>query len=169
MWSVFDGSKWSAPREVSPITLDEMEIEYRDTMSAITRGEQEIFFSATGLASVLHWSGDAWRAEPVQTENGGMLSLAGDVVTLFTSGKVNRQWKRTNWPRRTSLRYFRRDTNGEWDGPVELTPEFSIDEYRSMAGFSVPPYSPPNYVPLVWSDYDEGTVKLLKVPIVDPR
>jgi hypothetical protein len=38
-----------------------------------------------------------------------------------------------------------------------------------MAGFSVPPYSPPNYVPVVWSDYDEGTVKLLKVPIVDPR
>jgi len=26
-------------------------------------------------------------------------------------------------------------------------------------------YAPENFIPLVWSDYDEGTVKLLKVPI----
>ena len=40
-----------------------------------------------------------------------------------------------------------------------------MDEYRSLAGFSVPPYAPNNFIPLVWSDSDEGTVKLLKVPI----
>jgi hypothetical protein len=40
-----------------------------------------------------------------------------------------------------------------------------MDEYRSLAGFSVPPYAPANFVPLTFSDYDEGTVKLLKVPI----
>jgi hypothetical protein len=48
---------------------------------------------------------------------------------------------------------------------VNLTPEFTMDEYRSLAGFSVPPYAPENFIPLVWSDYDEGTVKLLKVPV----
>jgi hypothetical protein len=40
-----------------------------------------------------------------------------------------------------------------------------MDEYRSLAGFSVPPYAPNNFIPLIWSDSDEGTVKLLKVPI----
>ncbi len=48
---------------------------------------------------------------------------------------------------------------------MELTPEFTMDEYRSLAGFSEPPYAPENYIPLVWSDYDDGTVKLLKVPV----
>jgi hypothetical protein len=48
---------------------------------------------------------------------------------------------------------------------VNLTPEFNIDEYRSMAGFSVPAYAPANFVPLAWSDHDEGAVKFLKVPV----
>jgi hypothetical protein len=52
---------------------------------------------------------------------------------------------------------------------VDLTPEFNLDEYRSMAGFSVPPYAPANFVPLAWSDHDEGTVKLLKVPVPQNR
>ncbi len=47
---------------------------------------------------------------------------------------------------------------------MDLTPELTIDEYRSLAGFSVPSYAPENFIPLVWSDYDEGTVKLLKFP-----
>jgi hypothetical protein len=94
-----------------------------------------------------------------------MLSLAGDVVTLFTSGKVNRRWKGVRWQRRTILRCYRRLPSGRWEGPVDLTPEFTMDEYRSFAGFSVPPYAPNNFIPLIWSDSDEGTVKLLKVPI----
>jgi hypothetical protein len=40
-----------------------------------------------------------------------------------------------------------------------------LHEYRSLAGYCVPPYSPVNYVPLIWSDFDEGTVKLLQVPM----
>jgi hypothetical protein len=67
---------------------------------------------------------------------------------------------------RAILRCYRRLPSGRWDGPVALTPEFNIDEYRSLAGFSVPPYAPENFIPLVWSDYDEGTVKLLKVPVL---
>jgi hypothetical protein len=53
----------------------------------------------------------------------------------------------------------------QWEGPVDLTPEFTMDEYRSLAGFSAPPYAPNNFIPLIWSDSDEGAVKLLKVPI----
>jgi hypothetical protein len=164
-WSVYDGSDWSTPAEVLPITLDDMDGAYRATMSAITKGDREIFFTATGLKTVLRWDGKSWHAEPVRIEDGGMLSLAGDVIALFTSGKVNRRWKGIRWQRRTILRCYQRLPSGRWEGPADLTPEFTIDEYRSLAGFSIPPYSPENFVPLVWSDHDEGTVKLLKVPV----
>ncbi len=164
-WSVYDGSGWSAPAEISAVTLDDMDGAYRATMSAITKAEHEIFFTATGLNTVLRWDGKSWHSEPVRIEDGGMLSLAGEVVTLFTSGKVNRRWKGVRWQRRTILRCYRRLPSGRWEGPMDLTPEFTIDEYRSFAGFSVPPYAPNNFIPLVWSDSDEGTVKLLKVPI----
>ena len=96
--------------------------------------------------------------------------MAGDALTLFTCdrGKVTRLWR--NWSgrsysRRAMLRYYRRSATGQWDGPVDLTREFTIHEYRGLAGFSVPPYSPPNFVPLVWSDYDQRALKLLKVPL----
>jgi len=163
-WSVFDGSDWSMPTEVSPITLNDMDGAYRATMSAITQGDREIYFTATGLSTVLRWDGKSWHSEPVRIEDGGMLSLAGDVVMVFTAGKVNRNWKGIRWQRRTILRCFQRLPSGRWEGPVDLTPEFTIDEYRSLAGFSVPAYAPENYVPLAWSDYDKGTVMLLKVP-----
>jgi hypothetical protein len=165
MWSVYDGSDWSDPVEVSPVYLNNMDGAYRATMSAVTKGDQEIFFTATGLDTVLHWDGGSWSNEFVHIEDGGMLSLAGDIVTLFTSGKVNRRWKGVRWQRRAILRCYERLPNGRWENPVNLTPEFTLDEYRSLAGFSVPPYAPENFIPLVWSNYDEGTVKLLKVPV----
>ncbi|MCK4293864.1 MAG: exo-alpha-sialidase [Planctomycetes bacterium] len=164
-WSVYDGSDWSAPADVSPITLDDMDGAYRATMSAITKGDREIFFTATGLDTVLRWDGKSWRAEPVCIEDGGMLSIAGDFVVLFTSGKVNRRWKGIRWQRRAILRCLQRLPSGRWEGPVDITPEFTIDEYRSLAGFSVPPYAPMNFIPLAWSDYDEGTIKFLRIPV----
>jgi len=165
LWSVYEGSRWSPPSEVSPITLNRMDGAYRATMSAVTKGETEVFFTATGMGTVVRWDGTSWIAAPIRCEDGGMLSLAGDVVTLFTAGTVNRRWKGIDWSRRAVLRYYRRSGTGRWEGPHDLTNEFSIHEYRSLAGFCVPPYAPPNYVPLVWSDFDEGTIKLLKVPV----
>lgn len=49
---------------------------YRATMSAITKGESEVFFSATGLDTVLQWDGNSWAAAAIECEDGGMLSLA---------------------------------------------------------------------------------------------
>ena len=93
MWSVFDGSRWSPPREVSPVTLNDMDGAYRATMSAVCKGDREIFFTTTGMDTVLRWDGDAWSKETLRCEDGGMLCLAGDVVALVTAGKVNRRWK----------------------------------------------------------------------------
>jgi hypothetical protein len=164
-WSVFDGSDWSAPTEVSPVTLDDIDGAYRATMAAITRANGEVFFTATGLNTVLRWDGTSWCDEPIRIEDGGMLSLAGDIVTLISSGRVDRRWKGLRWQRRTRLHCYQRMPGGKWEGPIDLMPEFSLDEYRSLAGFSIPPCAPENFIPLIWSDYDEGMVKLLKVPV----
>jgi hypothetical protein len=167
MWSFYDGKKWAEPEEISPVVLNDMDGAYRATMSAVTRGDKEIFFIATGLKSVLRWDGESWHKEGVEVEDGGMLSLAGEVVTLFEAGKVNRRWKERRWGRPAVIRYYRRRDNGQWDKAVALTEKFNIDEYRALTGYSVPPYSPPNFVPLAYSDADEGNIKLLKVPVTE--
>lgn len=165
LWSVYDGTSWSPPSEVSPVTLDGMDGAYRATMSAVTKGRTEVFFTATGLDAVLRFDGKSWRAAPIKCEDGGMLSLAGDALTLFTAGKVNRRWQGLQWSRPTTLRYYRRSPDGRWEGPRDLIRELNIHEYRSLAGYCAPPYAPANYIPLVFSDFDDGTVKLLKIPV----
>ena len=167
MWSFYDGEKWSKPEEISPVVINDMDGAYRATMSAVTRGDREIFFIATGLNYVLRWDGESWHKEAVDAEDGGMLSLAGEVVTLFEAGKVNRRWKERRWERPAVIRCYRRGANGQWDKGTALTEKFNIDEYRALAGYSVPPYSPSNFIPLAYSDADEGKIKLLKVPVTE--
>ena len=120
LWSVYDGSRWSPPSEVSSITLDRMDGAYRATMSAVTKGETEIFFTASGMGTVVRWDGDCWTADPIECEDGGMLSLAGNVVTLFTAGEVNRRWKGIDWSRRAVLRCYQRSGSGRWEGHLDL-------------------------------------------------
>ncbi len=55
-----------------------------------------------------------------------MLSLAGEVVTLFEAGKVNRRWKERRWERPAVIRYYRRRDNGQWDEAAELTEKFNL-------------------------------------------
>ena len=74
-----------------------------------------------------------------------------------------------NGPDYTDIRSFARSATERWEGPRDLTGEFDIHEYRSLPGFSVPPYAPPNYVPLVWSDFGEAKIKLLKVPVITDK
>jgi hypothetical protein len=163
LWSVYDGAEWSLPNEVAPVTLNDMDGSYRATMSAVTRGDREVFFTATGFKTVLRWDGNAWVPAAIECADGGMLSLSGDVVMLFTAGRVGRRWQGVDWSRETTLRCFQCRPDGHWQGPRDLTGVVTVHEYRAMAGFSVPPYSPPDYVPLVWSDHSKGTVQLLKV------
>jgi hypothetical protein len=94
-----------------------------------------------------------------------MLSLAGDVTMLFSAGKVIRRWKGPDWSHQTVLRYNRRSAGGRSKDPHDLISALNVHEYRSLPGRCVPPNAPTNYVPLVRSDFHEGAVKLLKVPM----
>ena len=163
LWSRYGGDRWSEP-EVVPNLSVRWNGAYQ-AMSLVTVGEKEVFLTATGLGTVLRWDGLHWQREPVTVEN-GTLSLAGVTVTVFSAGKAESR-QTFNYPatRKAVLSYLWRAPEGRWEGPVTLVPEFKIEELRSMSGFSVPRYSPPNFVPLAWGDADEGVVKLLRVPI----
>jgi len=134
------------------------------------------------FAARFEWPGETnrawtWNCRPgVHTE--GELSLVANVApsdrdnqtatyrqTEFLSYFYPNIRRGIRWQRRTILSCLQRFPSGQWEGSVDLTPEFTIDEYRSLAGFFVPPYAPENFVPLAWSDDGEGTVKLLKIPI----
>ena len=52
-----------------------------------------------------------------------------------------------NGPDYTDIRSFARSATERWEGPRDLTGEFDIHEYRSLPGFSVPPYAPPELCP----------------------
>jgi len=163
LWSRYGADGWSNP-EVVPDLSARWSGAYQ-AVSLVTVGEKEVFVTATGLGTVLRWDGLHWQREPVSVEDGS-LCLAGETLTVFSSGKA--QSKRIfNYPatRKAVLSYLWRTPEGRWEGPVALVPEFTIEELRSMPGFSVPRYSPPNFVPLAWGDADEGVVKFLRVPI----
>jgi len=162
-WSRYNGEGWSNPEAVPNLSVG-WTGGYK-AMSLVTLGEKEVFLTATGLGTVLRWDGQRWEPEPVSVEDGS-LSLAGRTLAFFTSGKS--QSKRSfDYPatRKAVLSCLWRTPQGRWEGPIRLVPEFKIEELRSMSGFSVPRYSPPNFVPLAWGDADEGVVKFLRVPI----
>ena len=162
-WSRYDGRAWSAPEAVVDGVL-RMDGAYYETMTAVATEKGEVFFTTIGLGTVLRWDGRRWNREPVEVED-GLLSLSGDVLAVFDSGKVGRRWKGRGWTRPASLRCHWRSPDGTWKGPVVLVPKFKMHEYRSVPGFSVPRYSPPNFVPLAWSDATEGVVKLMRLPV----
>jgi hypothetical protein len=105
------------------------------------------------------------QAAVLKRHYGGMLSLTGDVASLFSVDKVIRRWKGLDWLRQTVLRYCRRSAGGRWEDPHDLISDLNIHEYRTLTGCCVPPNAPTNYVPLVWSDFDGGTAKVLKLPM----
>jgi hypothetical protein len=166
LWSRYDGEAWSKPETVPDLPVG-WNAPYK-ALSVVTAGEKEIFLAATGLRTVLRWDGQRWQQEPVSVED-GMLTLAGEAVAVFSAGKADSS-RIFDYPstRKATLSYHGRSPEGRWEGPVALVPEFKIEEMKSLPGFSVPRYSPPNFVPLAWSDAGEGVVKLLRVP-VPPR
>ena len=153
----------------SSATLDDMDGAYHAVGSAVTVGTDEIFLTATNVPGVLRWDGRSWKKEPVEAVDGGLLTVCGRTVMLFTAGKADRQWRGLQYTRKAQIRCYRRSPDGKWRGPVNLTKgEITLHEYRGIPALVVPPYSPPNFAPLAWSEGVEGqgtVVKLLKVPV----
>jgi len=169
MWSFFGGRKWSIPAVVSPATLDDLDGAYHAVGSAVTVGEDEIFVTATNVPGVLRWDGRSWRKEPVESVDGGLLTVCGETVMLFTTGKANRRWRGREWTRKARILCYQRSPEGKWGKPRDLAGgEIEIHEYRGIPALVVPPYSPPNFAPVAWAEVDEEgglVVRFLRVPV----
>ncbi len=75
--------------------------------------------------------------------------------------------KRVSITKRAAVLCYRRSADGTWREPLDLSGgPTTILEYRQITALVAPPYSPPNFAPVAWSDL--STVKLVRVPVV-PR
>jgi hypothetical protein len=117
---------------------------YHAVGSAVTVGSDEVYVSATNVHGVLRWDGQNWNKEPLEAVDGGLLTICGETVMLFTAGKANRRWQGLQWTRKSKVQCYHRSPAGEWEGPMDLTKrEMTIHEYRGIPALVVPPYSPP--------------------------
>ncbi len=171
VWTRFDGKAWApvsaidrAARATLAVTPSES---FRVPGSAVTLGKGEIFLTAWNVPGVLRWDGRKWRRELPEASDAGTLSVCGDQVMLFTTGHVPEppKRKRIRLVRDTPILCYRREPTGVWRGPFCLLPggKTRLLEYRQIPAFVAPPYAPPNFVPVAWSD-DKDRIRMMKVP-----
>jgi len=164
-WSRFDGKKWS---EIDTIDIKPY---YANVSSgkgakpygvAITLGK-EIFLSNMNLNGVLHYNGTSWKNEIPEAGGRGFLSKAGKTL-VYVSPEVPKG-KRTRGLS-AKLRYWKRAPGGGWKGPVDITEgKVEFGAMKGYPGFRLPRISPPNFVPVVWSEKGSNDLKLVRIPV----
>ena len=172
LWSWFVGEKWAQAEVILPeakATLDVSGNEsFRIPGSMVTLGEDEIFLTAWGLGGVLRYDGKQWHRELADAADAGALTVCGEKdVMLITMGSTEQppETKRIQIKRQAKILCYRRKRDGGWAEPVDLGGgEVTLHEYRQMSGVVVPPMSPANFAPVVFSDGE--TVKMIKVPVL---
>ena len=118
---------------------------------------------------MLHYRDGKWTHELSDAADAGSLTLCGDGnVVLITMGHTEEPppEKRIQITRKAKILAYRRKPDGTWAQPLDVAGgEVTLHEYRQMTGVIVPPASPPNFVPVAFSD--GKTVKLVKVPALE--
>ena len=172
-WSRFDGKTWSRAETIdldAKAKLDVSENEsFRVPGSVVTVGEDEVFLTAWGRAGVLRYDGKTWHRELNAAPDAGTLTICGDRdVVLVTMGSTEQPppTKRISLKRKAKVLAWRRGRDGKWTKPLDLSGgEVTLHEYRQMTAVCVPPASPPNFAPVVFSDGE--TVMFVRVPVPD--
>jgi hypothetical protein len=96
--------------------------------------------------------------------------LAGDKTVMLIAAFPDRErLVKKGYLQRAPVvfRAWQRAADGTWSGPREIArveESISIGGALEWAGFRVPRFSPPNFVPLIWVG-DDPSIKLLRVPV----
>jgi len=171
LWTYFDGEKWTPITTIDKKARATLQISalqsFRVPGCAVTRGTEEIFITAWNVPGVLRFDGTTWHHELPNAADAGRLSVSGKQVFLITSGHVPEPTpqKYTRTFAKEAILCYRRDAGGAWHGPFCISPggKVNIMRYKGqMPAVVVPPSSPPNFVPVAWSDNSKITV--MKVP-----
>ena len=172
MWNRSDGEEWADAQVIdaaaAPLLAPTENESFRVPGGCVTRGQKEIFLTAWKIPGVLRWDGAAWRRELSEACDAGVLSLCGGKdLMLFTAGATEQPppRRRVIVSRQAPVLCYRRRPDGTWAAPLDLSGgPTTILEYRQITALVAPPYSPPSFAPVAWSDL--GSVKLTKVPVL---
>ncbi|MFB3890730.1 MAG: sialidase family protein [Phycisphaerae bacterium] len=172
MWNRIEADAWKDTRVIDPsaaalLAVTENE-SFRVPGSCVTRGRMEVFVTAWGVPGVLRWDGSKWQRELPDAADAGVLTLCGGRhLMLLTAGSTQQPppYKRISITRQASVLCYRRRADGTWSRPLDLSGgPTSILEYRQMTALVAPPYSPPNFAPVAWSD--DNATRIVRVPVL---
>lgn len=164
----YDGERW-LPLETVPYPKEKTEFHSLPRLHAVSLGGKEIFVQTAYANGVLHYRDGVWTRElPEAPASLCRLCVAGDKTVVLIAafplpGGKSRGNIRLTAP--VVFRAWQRGPDGRWTGPRELAREeepLPLDE--TWAGFVVPRYSPPNFVPIAWAN-GGSWVKVLRAPV----
>jgi len=171
-WSRFDGSTWSPAETIDASATAKLDVSENESFrvpgAVVTVGEDEIFLTAWHRGGLYRYDGRTWHRELTDAADAGVLTVCGEKdVMLITMGSTEQppKHKRIQLWRRAKLLAYRRKRDGTWAKPLDIAGgEVTLHEYRQMTAVVVPPMSPPNFAPVVFSDGE--TIRLVKVPVL---
>jgi len=166
----FDGQRW-LPIETVPYTKEKTEFHSLPRLHAVSLGAREIFVLTAYANGVLHYRDGTWTRElPEAPASLSRLCVAGDATLVLVAAFPQPGGKSRGNARLTApvvFRAWQRSPDGRWTGPRDLAREeepLPIDD--TWAGFQVPRFSPPNFVPIVWANGGDF-LKVLPAPVQD--
>ncbi|MBM4032895.1 MAG: hypothetical protein FJ291_14060 [Planctomycetes bacterium] len=165
-----DGERW-LPTETVPYPQERTELHSLPRLHAVSLGGKEIFVLTAYANGVLHYRDGAWTRElPEAPASVTWPCVAGGKTLVLIAAIPQPGGKSRGSARLTApvvFRAWQRGPDGRWTGPRDLAREeepLPLDE--TWAGFQVPRFSPPNFVPIVWANGGEW-LKVLRVPVLD--
>jgi len=172
MWNRCEDGRWGEAGVIdaaaAPLLAPTENESFRVPGSCVTRGGKEVFLTAWKIPGVLRWDGATWQHELPEATDAGVLTLAGGKdLMLLTAGSTEQPppRRRVSITKHAAVLCYRREVDGIWAKPLDLSGgPTTVLEYRQITALVAPPYSPPNFAPVAWSDL--STVKFTKVPVL---
>jgi len=166
----FDGQRW-LPLETVPYPQERTEFHSLPRLQAVSLDGNEIFVQTAYANGVLRYRDGKWTRElPEAPASACRLCVAGGKALVVIAALPQPGGKTRGSARLTApvvFRAWQRGPDGRWTGPRDLAREeepLPFDE--TWAGFHVPRFSPPNFVPMVWANGGDW-LKVLRVPVQD--
>jgi hypothetical protein len=165
----FDGRDW-LPVSTVPYRFNARS-HYTPRLDAVSVNGREIFVLSTYADGVLHYQDGVWTQELTEVPAGlSRLCLAGDQTVMLIAAFPDRdKLVKKGYVQSAPVvfRAWQRAGDGRWSGPrriASLEEPISIGGVVDWAGFRVPRFSPPNFVPLMWVG-DDQWIRILRVPV----
>lgn len=168
-WSRFEEGEWSPVERIETPRLISGNPTARPVLSAVSRGDSEIFLTGSRFAGILHYQDGKWTVEAEDVPRGSRIAIAGDKAVLAVA-EIADDGNVYEGP--ATLRGWLRKKDGTWSARDLAHEELPLsnrlgggDTYFYRPGFVVQPYSPPNCFPIAWTCEGQKWIKLLRVPV----